>query len=476
MILSVAWKNVWRNKLRSLVVIFAVIIGLLAGSFGVALMEGLSKSRAKSQINNEISHIQIHNPEFSNNNEAKFRMNNYDEIENYISTLDSYKSSTSRICISGMLNTSGGNAATYIYGINPEKEKTVTDIHKFISNTKGTYFEGNKKNQVLISETLAKKLKLDRYKVTNETVEKLFDSGFPEDDTIKLQTIKNIQYRTHKDYFNALRTIFDSKFIGEYEYLFLNYAIEFKSRASLIISFQNEKGEITGDKFRITGIYKTGNRMFDEMSVFVNKKDLVSLTGYNINEAHEIAILLKNRDDADEFAKKIKEKFPDLEIKTWKEVDPMLVMLAEYMVIYNYFLIALILAALSFGIINTMLMAIMERTKELGMLAAIGMNRKKIFSMIMVETVFLTITGAVVGLIANFLIISKLSETGIDLTKQMGEAMEAIGFDSKIYPDMGLDYYIGITLLVIFAAILSSIYPAIKAIKLNPAEAVRTDV
>jgi len=475
MILSVAWKNVWRNKLRSLVVIFAVIIGLLAGSFGVAIMEGVTKTRAKSQINNEISHIQIHNPKFSDNNEAKYRMNNYNEIENYISSLNGYKSSSSRICISGMLNTSGGNTAAYIYGINPEKEKTVTEIYKHITNTNGTYFEGNKKNEVLISETLAKKLKLDRYKVTNETVKKLFDSGFPESDTIKLQPIKNIQYRTHKDYFNELRKIFDTKFVEEYEYLFLNYAIEFKSRASLVISFQNKKSEITGDKFKITGIYKTSNRMYDEMSVFVNKKYLASLIGYEDNESHEIAILLNNRDETDDFAKKIKEKFPDLEIKTWKEIDPMLVMIAEYMVIYNYILIAFILVALSFGIINTMLMAIMERTKELGMLAAIGMNRKRIFSMIMVETIFLTITGAIVGLVTNFFIISKLSKTGIDLTKQMGEAFEAIGYNSKIYPDMGLEYYVGITLLVIFAAILSSIYPAIKAVKLNPAEAVRSD-
>jgi ABC-type antimicrobial peptide transport system permease subunit len=153
----------------------------------------------------------------------------------------------------------------------------------------------------------------------------------------------------------------------------------------------------------------------------------------------------------------------------------MLIMFSEYMVIYNYLIILIILAALAFGIINTMLMAIMERTKELGMLAAVGMNKNRIFKMIMLETIFLTITGAIVGLVSNYFIIDWLSRKGIDLTKQMGEALEAMGFDSLIYPEMGVEYYFGITLLVIFVAILSSIYPAIKAIKLNPADAVRTD-
>ncbi len=215
--------------------------------------------------------------------------------------------------------------------------------------------------------------------------------------------------------------------------------------------------------------------MFDEMHVFVNKKDLAALTGYNESNPHEIAILLKDRDLANDYAKILRDKYPDLKIESWGQIDPMIIMMAEYLDIFNYFLIAFILAALAFGIVNTMLMAVMERTKELGMLAAVGMNRKKIFNMVMVETIFLTLVGALIGMGINYIIISYFSEVGIDLTKQLGEAFEAMGFDSKFYPEMGLKYYIGITLLVIFAAILSSVYPALKAVRLNPAEALQTD-
>ena len=475
MLLSVAWKNIWRNKLRSLVVIFAVMIGLLAGSFGAAIMEGMAKKRVRSGIQNEISHVQIHHPEFQENYDSKFSIPDVDKIMAELGSDEQVITITDRMILSGLLSTSGGNTGGFIYGIDPEKEKQVTDIHLFIKDPLGTYFEGNKKNQVLISEATAKKLKLDRYKITDKTIEDLSEANFPKDELLALETIKGEQFRTHKDFFDKSRELAGSDLVEEFEFLLIKYAIEFKARARIVISFQNKAGEISGENFKVCGIYKTSNRMFDEMHVFVNINDLAKITGYDLNKPHEIALMMEDKSLAKDYAAEMREKYPDLKIESWGEIDPMIIMMAEYMGIFNYFLIAFILAALAFGIVNTMLMAVMERTKELGMLAAIGMNRKKVFSMIMIETIFLTIVGALVGLFINFGIVSYYSQKGIDLTKLMGEAFEAIGFETIMYPEMTTQLYIGITLLVIFAAILSSVYPALKAVKLNPAEAVRTD-
>jgi len=475
MLFSIARKNIWRNKLRSLIVICAVMIGLMAGSFGAAVMEGMSKKRAQSAINNETSHIQIHHPEFQENYEAKFSIQNVPDIESYLSKNKDVVNYSERMIISGMLSASGGSTGGFIYGIDPEKEKQVTEIYKYIKDSTGTYLDDSEKNQVLISETTAKKLKLDRYRITQKTVIDLLESNFPEKDTAALLSIKDEQFRTQKEYFQKLRKLIDPKLVEEFEFLFIKYAIEFKNRSRIVISFQDKDGHITGERFKVCGIYKTSNRMFDEMSVFVNKKDLSRITGYDINTTHEFAVMLTDKELANPFAEQMRKTYPNLKIESWGEIDPMLIMLAEYMDIYNYVLIGIILAALAFGIVNTMLMADMERTKELGMLAAIGMNRKRVFSMIMVETVFLTIIGAIFGMLINFAVVSFFSEKGFDLSKLMGEAFEAIGFDSVIYPELGPETYIGFTLLVILAAVLSSVYPALKAIRLNPAEAVRTD-
>jgi len=119
-------------------------------------------------------------------------------------------------------------------------------------------------------------------------------------------------------------------------------------------------------------------------------------------------------------------------------------------------------------------MVILERVKELGMLMAIGMNRKRVFGMIMLETVLLSLTGGVIGIILALIITGITQQTGVDLS-MWAEGLNAYGFNSVIYPEIDLASIIEITFLVIIIGVLAAIYPARKAIKLNPAEAIRTD-
>ena len=475
MIFTIAWKNVWRNKLRSLIVIFAVTLGLLAGSFGAAVMEGVSKQRTKAIIYNEISHVQVHHKKFADNNEAKYFIENPEKVISEIKQNKKVVAVTSRMLVMGMLSTANGKTGAVIYGINPEEEKNVTEIYKFVKDSTGNYFEKKHKNQVLISEALAKKIKLDRYKITDDVLKKFAEIGILPEDIEKLERIKNQEFRKLITYLQKLRQLLGKEEVEKHNFFLTRLALRIKPRARIVISFLNKDAENVGDNFKVVGIYKTKNTMFDEMSVFVRKSDLTRITGYDKSAIHEIAVILKDKKDAKKLASDINKNNPNLHAETWGEMNPELAMLVEFMSLYGYILVGIILAALAFGIVNTMLMAIMERTKELGMLKAVGMNRKRIFAMIMSETTFLTLIGAIVGLTANYFLISHLSKVGIDLSASMGEAFEAIGYDAVMYPEMGFDYYIGITIMVIITAILASIYPAIKAIKLNPAEAIRSD-
>jgi ABC-type lipoprotein release transport system permease subunit len=133
----------------------------------------------------------------------------------------------------------------------------------------------------------------------------------------------------------------------------------------------------------------------------------------------------------------------------------------------------IILGALGFGIVNTMLMVILERTKELGMLMAIGMNKKRLFLTIMLETVFLSLVGGIIGELISMLIILYFGHIGIDLSA-FSEGFESVGYGAVSYPFLEVYRYVQITTLVIVTGILASIYPAWKALKLNPAEAIRT--
>jgi len=105
---------------------------------------------------------------------------------------------------------------------------------------------------------------------------------------------------------------------------------------------------------------------------------------------------------------------------------------------------------------------------------AIGMNRRRVFTMIMLETIFLTAVGAVAGILLGWAITEALGKTGIHFAG-WGEGFEVIGFAARVYPVVTAKFFVIITIMVITTAIISSIWPARKALKLSPVEALRTE-
>ena len=172
---------------------------------------------------------------------------------------------------------------------------------------------------------------------------------------------------------------------------------------------------ITSGAFRVEGIYETDNNLYDESVIFVRYGDICALTGLDGTEAHEIAALLDQDEYSEQVKQELKNIFAGLEVQSWTELSPeagyMVSAMDQYMLIF----IIIILLALCFGIINTMLMVVLERVKELGMLMAIGMSKVKIFFMIMLETVYLSVTGGIMGIVAGYIVSKHLEQAGLDL-------------------------------------------------------------
>ncbi len=412
MLFSIAWKNVWRNKLRSLVVILSIALGLLGGLFYLAFANGMVQHQISATIKTQISNIQLHNPKYMLDNEVKYTISSPDLIIKKIEKIKGVRAITSRIKSTAMVSSAITGAGITINGINPAREKNVTDLYKKV--IKGTYLIPNKKYQIFIGQKLADKLNV-------------------------------------------------------------------KVKSKIVITALDMSGNITYGAFKIVGIFKTESTNFDLYNVFVLKSDLKRLIGFPAKQTTEIAVLLNNNNQTGYVANKIKKIFSrainekKLNVETWVEIQPALKLLNEMLIQYSMIFLIIILVALSFGIINTMLMAIMERVRELGMLMAIGMSKLKIFLMIMLETIFLSITGGTAGLFISWIAITITHKTGIDLSA-VSEGFNALGYSSFVHPMLGVTYYILIGSLVIITAITASILPARKALKLNPAEAVRMNV
>ncbi len=240
----------------------------------------------------------------------------------------------------------------------------------------------------------------------------------------------------------------------------------------VVITFQNTAAEITSAALRVTGLFDSGNRRIDESTAYMLYEDFLPLTGLDGRPAHEIAVLLNHTDRLSDFQQSMRDVNGGLLIRTYGELSPDLELFDSQIRINLIIMTVIIMLALIFGIVNTMLMAVLERIREIGMLMAIGMTRIRVFLMIIWETVFLALAGAPIGLFAGYLTIRSLSKTGIDLSL-WSAALAQFGMSPMVYPVLDNATYLFIAFAMAVTAFLASLYPALKATRLRPVDALR---
>ena len=248
--------------------------------------------------------------------------------------------------------------------------------------------------------------------------------------------------------------------------------LNLRLRSKVVIAFQDVNGDITSLLFRIEGIFKSGNGMFDDYNVFVKNNSIFSNLP-DLNGYHEIPILTINDDVTESLKLDLQKINNTLDVKFWGDIAVELAYANKMMSSFLYIFMLIVLSGLSFGIINTMLMAILERKKEIGMLMSIGMSKIYIFLMICLETVFLSLVAIPFSVLITYITIDYFSVSGIDLSV-VGSGLENFGVGTILYLKLPIKYYINLSLLVILISSISSIFPAIRALKINPAEATKS--
>ncbi|MEM0997306.1 MAG: FtsX-like permease family protein [Bacteroidota bacterium] len=416
-LIRIAWRNIWRSRVRSLVVILAVALGLWAGVFMLAFSWGINSQRMQNIIETKISHVQVHAPEFRDEKEVgKFISETQSQqLLGDLSADERVKAVASRLVLTGMAQSPRAGLGVQINAIAPEAEAALTQLPERL--IAGKYLEKDgRAMRILIGAKLMEKLGLTK------------EEG---DSTI--------------------------------------YGI----RKSVVLKFQDTQGQTQGVKFKVQGVFKSQDSRFDASNVYVRMDDLAQYAGVGEGR-HQIALLFNDPQTAEDstYLQALRAEHADLEIENWKEIAPDLKLVDESFSVTVTIFMSVILLALLFGIVNTMMMAILERTRELGMLMAVGMNRARVFGMIMLETFFLTMVGAPIGLLAAYGSVSYFGNVGIDISA-FAEGTAQFGVSSVVYTSLESGYYLQITLMVAVTALIAAIFPARRALRLNPAEAVR---
>ncbi len=248
-------------------------------------------------------------------------------------------------------------------------------------------------------------------------------------------------------------------------------AFETRVGRKLVLMSQDTAQEIASQAFRIVGVFKAEMEATEKQFVFVPRP-----TSQDMLKLHagisEISILLSDGYENLAVYEALKAALPpdEFEIHNWQELLPFQTAYLRILDGFMWFWFLVVFVAMGFGIVNTTLMAVFERMREFGLMKALGMKPWWILREVLVESFVLLICGIIIGNALGFLSIYAFSGNGIDLSA-LAAGAEFAGMTRIIYPVVAVKDVIVANLTVLLLGLLVSLYPAIKASRFTPIQA-----
>jgi putative ABC transport system permease protein len=241
---------------------------------------------------------------------------------------------------------------------------------------------------------------------------------------------------------------------------------------TVVIVSQGADGSIADDLYNVVGIAETGNTASDQTSFFLNLKDAQDLLVVP-NGIHEMVVIVKKLSEARALATKINTTLnnPHLVAEPWQEFAHSFYVAMKADKRGNWIMLFIIVLLVAIGVLNTVLMTVLERTREYGVLRAIGTRPFEVFRLVIYEISSMAFIGIAIGCGVALLAMYLLSIHGISMPEPM--TWGGMVFD-KFYTEINAHSFYIPALAVIVSALLVSIFPAIRAARVAPARALRT--
>ncbi len=234
--------------------------------------------------------------------------------------------------------------------------------------------------------------------------------------------------------------------------------------------------DVSSRLFRVRGTLRTGSRELDGFFALAHLDAGAELLG-TPGAAHQVSLHLPDPHESEAATRQARALFPgqDLDILNWKEAIPEVYQLIKMDEKYNLMFMFIIGLIVAVGMANTVLMAVMERMREFGVLLAVGMSPRRLAGLVVAEGFLIGLVSVTLGVVLGTLLTWPLVVYGLDMTAFMGESYEVSGIaiSAVIFPQ----YDWVATFLFAFGGVLmtvlATLYPAIKAARLQPVEAMR---
>jgi len=239
--------------------------------------------------------------------------------------------------------------------------------------------------------------------------------------------------------------------------------INVNEKVNLLVTTSN--GDVNEQLFTVRGIFTTRTPGYDESTIFMPIAKAQTITTTE-NHASTIFVLLQDSNQADAVAQALQSN--NYKILTWREQNVFITQFEDYANAFFIVLYLIVLGITATVVTNTLVMAVFERTREIGILAAIGMKGRGIMAQFLAEAALLATGGVIGGLIIGGALVAYFTVNGIYIGDY---GITGVLFEDRIYAHLTLGNTINLAIATYIITLLASLYPARLAARMEPVEA-----
>ena len=414
---KLAWRNLWRNRARSIIILSAIALtyslALIMLGTQASVYGQMEQAAAKTAGGN----IVIHGEGYWDDQSAKYAIANPQQVLEAIDAVEGVERVSQRVYINGLVTSSRGNGGVRLIGVLPEVELEIEDYRQylvagdFLGHGGDAQAPVNTKDPIVLGADLVAKLKVE---------------------------------------------------LGD----------------RIVLTASDSKGEVVRTLFHLSGVLKTGVEEIDKGGAFTTVAQAQEALGYK-NQLSQIGVFIDDDDNRQQVKAALTQALGEakLELLTWDEAIPEMVSFIQIDRRFGYLYDLVLFVIVAFGIANTLLMAVKERIRELGLLGAIGLAPKGIAQLVLAETLMMAVLALALGFGLGFAGHSYLASSGIKLKDLYGSNLETAGVtmtDGVLSSAIDPIAWGGASIVVLLLVLLSAIYPAWRASRLDPASAMRS--
>lgn len=404
-----ALRNLWRHSRRTILTVSSIAFGLAVILWLQCILAGRNKSMIDRVTSTRTGHLQLHTAEYLQDKAIQFT---FTAPETLSGLLPPGAAVAPRTYLPSLLSSGEQSSSIVLVGIDPEQEKKVTSLSSTVGAAGGTYLEQE-----------------------------------PAADCPSRQIL-----------------------IGKSLSNFLHAGVGSK----LVIMTQAADGTLGNDLFRVKGIYESGSPDMDK-AVAYTPLNCAAKVGA-LQGVHELAIHISDPRAIEPTRAALAASLPaNLKVSTWKEAMPSLASVISLNDSVLLMISLVLFIVIAMGIVNVLLIGVFERTREFGVMIALGTTPRQLRSVVLMESSLLAVTATALGTVLGLVFVAYHHWKGFDLSPFIGERTTVDNFKLEfvIFPIVEFSAYVKSVLATLFFVLVAGVYPAFRASRLNPIDAMR---